>query len=117
MGARRVAIGAAATVGAVVSAGFMVPGAAHAATAPAIRTVFAGDDAYVSSVRTTTNFGAADKLAVGVADGETKTTFVKFTTGSFPAGAALSNARLILPFTGTPTLSRITAYPVTGAWS
>ena len=116
MGARKTAIGAAA-IGAAVSAGFLITGTADAAATPAIRTVFAGDDAYVSNVRATTNFGAADKLVVGVADGETKTSFVRFTTGSFPAGSALSNARLILPFDGTPTLDRITAYPVTGAWS
>jgi beta-mannanase len=115
--AKKAAIGAAAAVGAAVSAGVLVPGTAHAATTPAIRTVFAGDDAYVSSTRTTTNFGAAEKLVVGVADGETKTSFVRFTTGSFPAGAAISKARLILPFDGKPSLDRITAYPVTGSWS
>ncbi|MFF5295647.1 CBM96 family carbohydrate-binding protein [Paractinoplanes globisporus] len=116
MEARKAAIGAAA-IGAAVSAGFVISGTADAATTPAIRTVFAGDDAYVSNVRTKTNFGTADKLVAGVADGETKTSFVKFTTGSFPAGATVTNARLILPFDGTPPAARITAYPVTGAWS
>ena len=116
MGARRTAIGAA-TIGAAVTAGFLITGTADAATTPAVRTAFAGDDAYVSRSRATTNFGAAEKLVVGVADGETKTSFVRFTTGGFPAGAAISNARLILPFDGIPPLERITAYPVTGAWS
>jgi len=116
VGARKTAIGAAA-IGAAVSAGLLVPGTADAATTPAIRTVFAGDDAYVSGTRATTNFGTADKLVVGSADGETKTSFVRFTTGGFPAGAAISNARLILPFDGKPAPDRVTAYPVTGAWS
>ena len=116
MGARRAAIGAAA-IGAAVSAGFVATGTAGAATAPAIRTVFAGDDAYVSSTRTKTNFGAVEKLVVGKADGETRTSYVRFTTGTFPAGAKLSNARLILPFDGKPDPARISAYPVTGAWN
>jgi beta-mannanase len=116
VGARKAAIGAA-VIGTAVSAAFLITGTADAAATPAIRTVFAGDDAYVSSTRADTNFGAADKLVVGVADGETKTSFVRFTTGGFPAGAAVSNARLILPFDGKPTLDRITAYPVTAPWS
>ncbi|WP_030441048.1 DUF7594 domain-containing protein [Actinoplanes subtropicus] len=116
MGARKAAIGAAA-IGVAVSAGFLVADTADAANTPAIRTVFAGDDAYVSSMRAGTNFGAAEKLVVGFADGETKTSFVRFTTGGFPAGTAIANARLILPFDGKPTLDRITAYPVTAAWS
>jgi beta-mannanase len=116
VGARKTAIGAAA-IGAAVSAGFFVPGTADAATTPAIRTVFAGDDAYVSSTRTKTNFGGADKLVVGAADGETRTSFVRFTTGSFPAGATLSNARLILPYDGTPADARVSVYPVTGDWA
>jgi beta-mannanase len=116
VGARKTAIGAAA-IGAAVSAGLAISGTADAATTPAIRTVFAGDDAYVSSVRTDTNFGAAEKLVVGTVDGETKTSFVRFTTGSFPAGATVGNARLILPYDGKPEAARVSAYPVTGAWS
>jgi hypothetical protein len=116
VGARKTAIGAAA-IGAAVSAGFAIPGMADAATTPAIRTVFAGDDAYVSSTRTKTNFGAAEKLVVGTVDGETKTSFVRFATGSFPAGAAITNARLILPYDAKPETARVSVYPVTGAWS
>ncbi|MFI5895237.1 DNRLRE domain-containing protein [Actinoplanes sp. NPDC051513] len=116
MGARKAAIGAAA-IGTAVSAGFAIAGTADAATAPAIRTVFAGDDAYVSSTRTKTNFGAEDKLVVGTTEGETKTSFVRFSTGSFPAGSAITNARLILPYESTPAVARVSAYPVTGAWS
>ena len=115
MRGRQAAIGAAA-IGAAVSAGFVIQGAAGAATTPAIRTVFAGDDAYVSSTRTKTNFGTAEKLVVGAADGETRTSLVKFTTGSFPAGATITNARLILPFDGKPVAAPISAYPVTGGW-
>ncbi|WP_433371059.1 DNRLRE domain-containing protein [Actinoplanes sp. CA-142083] len=116
MGARKTAIGAAA-IGAAVCAGFGISGTADAATTPAIRTVFAGDDAYVSSARTNTNYGAAEKLVAGTVDGETKTSFVRFATGSFPAGATITNARLILPYDGQPEAARISAYPVTGAWS
>ncbi len=90
---------------------------ASAATTPAIRTVFAGDDAYVSSTRTRTNFGADGKLVVGATAGETRTSYVKFQLGAFPAGATITNARLILPFDGTPATARISAYPVTGAWT
>ncbi len=107
----------AAAIGVAVSAGFAIAGTADAAATPAIRTVFAGDDAYVSSTRTTTNFGAADKLVVGAASGETKTSYLKFDTGAFPAGAKITAARLILPFDGKPAAARISAYPVTGAWT
>ncbi|MEU4239320.1 DNRLRE domain-containing protein [Actinoplanes sp. NPDC026619] len=115
---RKQAVIGAAAIGAAVSAGFLPSGQAGAAvTTPAIRTAFASDDAYVSSTRTTTNFGEADKLVIGGADGETRTTFVKFSTGGFPTGATLSNARLILPYDGKPDESRVSVYPVTGDWS
>jgi beta-mannanase len=114
---KQAALGAAA-IGAAVSAGFLITGQADAAaTTPAIRTVFASDDAYVSSTRVNTNFGTAEKLVVGVADGETKTSLVKFSTGNFPAGATLSNARLILPYDGKPAEARVSVYPVTGDWN
>jgi beta-mannanase len=104
-------------ISAAVSGSFLVTGQANAAGTPAIRTVFAGDDAYVSSTRTGVNFGAADKLVVGAAGAETRTSYVKFQVGAFPAGATITNARLILPFDGTPAIARISAYPVTGAWT
>src|SRR4051794_36545531 len=108
---------AAAAIGMAVSVGFTVAATADAAATPAIRTVFAADDAYVSDTRTSTNFGAADKLVVGTLSGETKTSYVKFETGAFPAGAQITGARLILPFTDTPVTARVSAYPVTGAWT
>ncbi|MFC4065935.1 CBM96 family carbohydrate-binding protein [Actinoplanes subglobosus] len=117
MRARRAVIGATA-IAAVVSGGTAVPGAAHAATAvPAIRTVFAADDAYVSSTRTGTNFGTAEKLVVGTAAGETRTSYLTFRTGTFPAGATITGARLIVPFDGRPVAAALTAHPVSGAWS
>ncbi|GIE97844.1 hypothetical protein Ari01nite_53090 [Paractinoplanes rishiriensis] len=100
-----------------VSAGLVVAGQADAATTPAIRTVFAGDDAYVSSTRTKTNFGDAGKLVVGTADGETRTSYVKFALGAFPAGATITNARLILPVDGKPAAAKLSAFPVTAAWT
>jgi hypothetical protein len=103
-------------VGMAMSAGLAITGPA-AATEPAIRTVFAGDDAYVSNTRTNTNFGTAEKLVVGTADGETRTSYVSFETGTFPAGATITGARLILPFDGKPTAARVSAYPVSGTWS
>ncbi|GIM92352.1 CBM96 family carbohydrate-binding protein [Paractinoplanes toevensis] len=113
-----------AAVGAVaigaVSAGFLMggqAGAATTATGPAIRTVFASDDAYVSSTRTAANFGEAEKLVVGASDGETRTTFLTFRTGGFPAGATVGNARLILPYDGKPAEARLSVYPVTGTWA
>ncbi|GAA0543547.1 hypothetical protein GCM10010172_26350 [Paractinoplanes ferrugineus] len=113
---KQAAVGAA--IGAAVSAGFLVTGQAEAATAtPAIRTVFASDDAYVSSTRVDTNFGTAAKLVIGVADGETKTTLVKFSTGTFPAGVTPADARLILPYDGKPTEDRVSVFPVTGDWN
>jgi glycosyl hydrolase family 26 len=114
--ANRTTVGAAA-IAVAIGSGLAVAGTADAATAPAIRTVFAGDDAYVSSTRTRTNFGDAEKLVVGAADGETRTSYVKFTTGGFPAGATITAARLILPVDGKPVAARLSAYPVTGAWT
>ncbi|GIF24261.1 hypothetical protein BJ973_007742 [Actinoplanes tereljensis] len=115
---RKQAVVGAAAIGVAVSAGFLPSGQAGAAvTTPAIRTVFASDDAYVSNTRTNINFGSAEKLVVGAADGETRTSFVKFSTGGFPTGATLSHARLILPYDGTPAEARISVYPVASGWS
>jgi Glycosyl hydrolase family 26 len=114
--ASRTTVGAAA-IGMAVSSCLAFGGTADAATAPAIRTVFAGDDAYVSSARTKTNFGTAAKLVVGRADGETRTSYVKFATGAFPVGATIVKARLILPFDGKPVAAALSAHPVTGAWT
>ncbi|GAA2654226.1 hypothetical protein GCM10010436_83530 [Paractinoplanes durhamensis] len=108
----------AAALGAAMSGGFLAIGQADAATTtPAIRTVFAADDAYVSSTRVKSNFGTAEKLVVGETDGESRTSFVRFSTGSFPAGSTLSNARLILPYDGKPAEARVSVYPVTGDWN
>ena len=73
MVATRAVIGATVT-GMVVGAGFtvMIAGAAEAATIAESRSVVAGEDAYVSSTRTGSNFGDAEKLVVGTETGETR---------------------------------------------
>ncbi|WP_240670344.1 DUF7594 domain-containing protein [Actinoplanes solisilvae] len=53
----------------------------------------AGDDAYVSSTRTASVFGAETKLVAGLAGKESKTSFLKF---AVPAGTKVAGARLVL---------------------
>ena len=62
----------------------------------------AGDDAYVSSARTATVFGAETKLVAGVVGKETKTSFLKF---AVPAGAKVAGARLVLTTQAATTRS------------
>ena len=114
----RAVIGATVT-GMVVSAGFtmMTTGAADAATIAESRSVVAGEDAYVSSTRTGVNFGTADKLVVGREVGETRTSYVKFAGPALPSGAVVTGARLTLRVDSHPYPARLSAYPVTGAWS
>ena len=116
MDARRGLFGAALT-GVVVTAGFAVTPAAGAATTTETRSVYASDDAYTSSTRKAANFGAADKLVVGRSDGETRVSYVKFTTGTLPSGAVVTGAELKLPLDSKPVAARLTVYPVTGAWT
>jgi beta-mannanase len=116
--ARRAVIGATVT-GVVVSAGFtvMTTGAAVAATIAESRSVAASEDAYVSDTRTGLNFGALDKLVVGKETGETRTSYVKFAVPALPAGAVVTGARLTLAVDSHPSPDRLSAYPVTGAWT
>jgi hypothetical protein len=73
--------------------------AASAAGSEQVR-IFASDDAYTSSARRTTAFGAADKLVVGRSGAETRVAFVKFTVPEPRAGARLTGAELRLPTEG-----------------
>jgi beta-mannanase/outer membrane biosynthesis protein TonB len=113
---KRVVIGTTVT-GVVLAAGVAVAGSADAAATAQTRAMAASDDAYVSSKRTTTNFGSADKLVVGTADGETRTAYVKFDVAALPAGSRITAATLSLPLDSKPIAARLTAYPVTGAWT
>ncbi|MFG1994789.1 DNRLRE domain-containing protein [Actinoplanes sp. NPDC048988] len=70
----------------------------------------AGDDTYVSTVRTGTVFGAEDKLVAGVIGKETKTSFLKF---AVPAGTNVASARLTLTaqakFAGQLSVRKVTS--------
>ena len=81
----------------------MAPATAGAATGKVVK-IAAGDDAYVSSIRTGTVFGAEDKLVAGVLDRDVKTSFLKF---AVPAGTKVAGARLTLT-TLAPTASKVT---------
>jgi hypothetical protein len=116
MDARRGLIGAV-LAGAMTAAGIAGAGAASAATVTATRSVYAADDAYVSSTRRATNFGAATKLVVGRANGETRVSYVKFTTGALPAGAKVTRARLTLPVAGRPASATARLYRVATTWT
>jgi len=116
MDGRRGLIGAALT-GVVVTAGFAVTPAAGAAITTETRNVYASDDAYTSSTRKAVNFGAADKLVVGRSDGETRVSYVKFTTGALPTGAVVTGAELKLPLASKPVAAKLSLHPVTGSWT
>jgi beta-mannanase len=110
-------------IGVAVSGAVTVAGAADAATTATTatttttRTVAATDDAYVSNKRTSVNFGLDPKLVVGSESGETRTAYVKFLVSALPVGASITGVRLTLPVDGTPAAARLSAYPVTGAWT
>ena len=87
----------------------LAPVAAGAATGGVLK-LAAGDDAYVSSVRTTAVFGAEEKLAAGVFGNDVKTSFLKF---AVPAGTRVAGARLVLTAIG-PTTGRVTVSRVPG---
>jgi len=112
---------AAAAVGGVIAAGggFAVVGTANAAVATTTGTVtaYASDDTYTSSARKGANFGSADKLVVGRSDGETRVSYVKFTTGALPPGATVTGAELRLPLESKPVTAILTAYPIGAVWS
>ncbi|MFG1610103.1 DNRLRE domain-containing protein [Actinoplanes sp. NPDC049265] len=116
MDARRGLIGVTLT-GVVAAAGFAVTTSAEAATVTETKSVFAGDDAYTSSARRTTNFGGADKLVVGRTGGETRVSYVKFTVPALPGGAAFTAAELRLPLESKPVAAKLSLYPVAAGWS
>jgi beta-mannanase len=116
MDAKRGLIGAG-LAGAVAASGLLGAGIANAATTTATKIVYAGDDAYVSSIRRTVNFGAADKLVVGKSAGETRVSYVKFTIGALPAGARVTRAVLQLPVESKPMAATLSLYPVSASWS
>jgi beta-mannanase len=76
-----------------------VAASASAAGSEQVR-IFASDDAFTSSVRRTTAFGAADNLVVGRSGADTRVGFVKFTAPAPAAGARLAGAELRLPTEG-----------------
>jgi beta-mannanase len=117
MDAKRGLIAGAIAGGIVAGGGFAV--AAHAATATTTGTVrtYAVDDTYTSSSRRNANFGSADKLVVGRADGDTRVSYVKFTTGALPAGGAVTGAELRLPLDGKPVAAALSVYPVGTSWT
>jgi hypothetical protein len=116
--ARKALIGATAA-GMAAGAGFIVvtAGAAGAATIAGSQTIAASEDAYVSSTRTNENFGTVEKLVVGTSGGESRTSYVKFVVPALPTGAAVSRAELTVRVDGPTDAARLSAYPVTGAWS
>src|SRR4051812_16384572 len=116
MDATRGFIGAALS-GVVAVAGLASAGTASAATITETKVVYAGDDAYVSSTRKAVNFGAADKLVVGRSAGETRVSYVKFTTGALPSGATVTKAELKLPLDGKPAAATFSLYRVATSWS
>jgi beta-mannanase len=112
MDAKRGLLGTA-LAGAVVVAGLGPAGVATAATTTTV--VYAGDDAYTSSARTTANFGTADKLVAGRTGGETRVSYVKFATGT--RGASVAKAILKLPVDGRAAAARMSVYPAATGWS
>jgi beta-mannanase len=117
MGARRELIAAALT-GVTVAGGVVaVAGTASAATTTEVRDAYSTDDAYTSSTRRSVNFGSADKLVVGRSDGETRLSYVKFSTGTLPAGATITGAELRLPLDSKPIAATFSVSSVATGWS
>jgi beta-mannanase len=116
MAARRLT---ALTVAGVLAAsgGFAIAGSANAATTTGTSSTYASDDTYTSSTRRAVNFGSADKLVVGTADGETRVSYVKFTTGVLPAGTAVTGAEVSFPVDGKPVAATVSLYPIGTAWT
>jgi beta-mannanase len=103
---------------AVVGAGLACVGPASAATITTSVSVYATDDAYVSSKRRTMNSGQVDKLVVGRSGGETRVSYVKFTVRPPASGTRMSGVELRLPLAGTPPTSTLTLMRVpNSAWS
>jgi hypothetical protein len=104
---------AALVTGTVASSAFVLT-AGSASAAPTTRqlSVFAGDDAYVSSTRTATNFGTADKLVVGRTGTESRTSYLKFVVAPLAAGSTLSAVQLRLPTGSRPAASTLSLLQV-----
>jgi hypothetical protein len=104
---RRSLVGALVT-GTVASTAFVLTGgSASAAPTTQQQSVFASDDAYVSSTRTATNFGAADKLVVGRTGNETRVSYLKFVVPPLAAGSTLGAVQLRLPTGSRPAASTL----------
>jgi hypothetical protein len=119
MAARRGLIGVTVAGALVASGGLALPSMAHAATATRTGTVstFAVDDTYTSSTRRTVNFGRDDTLVVGKSGGQSRMSYVKFTTGALPAGAKVTAAELRLPLIGRPIVATLSVFPVSAGWT
>jgi beta-mannanase len=119
MDARQAMIGA--TVAGVLAAGggFVMVGTANAATVATTGTVSAmpSDDTYTSSTRKAVNFGTAPKLVVGSSDGETRVSYLKFTTPALPPGATVTGATLNLPVEDRPAAATLRVYLTGTAWT
>jgi hypothetical protein len=119
MDAKRGMIGA--TVAGVLAAGggFVLVGTANAATVATTGTLSAKptDDTYTSSTRKTVNFGSAEKLVVGASAGETRVSYLKFTTPALPTGATVTGATLSLPLEDKPAAATLSVYPAGTAWT
>lgn len=89
------------------------PIASGAGAGPELK-VSASDDSYTSSVRTSVNFGAEDKLVIGRLNGDDKIAYLKFVV---PPGGPVTGARLKLTtigdVTGKVTVNRV----LTNAWT
>jgi hypothetical protein len=103
----------------VVVAGLAIPASANAAGAitTGTRVVYASDDTYTSSTWKNTNYGFADRLAVGTSAGQTRVSYVKFGTGALPAGTTLAGVQLKLPIEGRPVAGTLRLYLITADWS
>ncbi|MEU7903084.1 DNRLRE domain-containing protein [Actinoplanes sp. NPDC049118] len=116
MTARRGIIGAALTGVVVAGGGFVLTPAAYAATTTGTTTTYTSDDAYTSSSRRTVNFGAADKLVVGRASGQTRLSYLKFAP-RVAAGSKVTRAVLRLPVESSPVAATLGVYSVANSWS
>ena len=115
MTGRRTKIAIAATGVVATGAALALTGAANAATTTTV-SAWSTDDAYTSSTRTGTSFGAADKLVVGREGGETRLSYVKFAPKA-AAGGTITGAELRLPLESKPAAATLTLHKVAATWS
>jgi beta-mannanase len=88
-----------AATGLALAGSLMWTGGAAFAADTEVR-IAASDDAYTSTARPKLPTGAADKLAAGRVDGDTKVTYVKFTVAKPAAGTTFTGAQLRLTTDG-----------------